>query len=93
MPPRPDGNRPTTGRHLVAIHEQLSAAIDGQRGADAADRLCEACVLLFGIDAAALSLVFDGPGTGTLGASGSLARRYDELQFTLGEGSRPAWAS
>lgn len=42
--------------------------------------------MLLGIDAAALSLVFDGASTGTLGASGALARRYDELQFTLGEG-------
>lgn len=86
MPPRPDGCRTTTARRVVAIHEQLSAAIDGQRGAHAADRLCEACVMLLGIDAAALSLVFDGASTGTLGASGALARRYDELQFTLGEG-------
>lgn len=66
--------------------EQLSAAIGGQRGADAADRLCEACVTLLGMDAAAISLVFDGANTGTLGASGALARECDELQFTLGEG-------
>jgi hypothetical protein len=70
----------------VAIQEELSAAVDGQRGAEAADRLCEACVLLLGVDAAAISLVFDGASTGTLGASGALARRYDELQFTFGEG-------
>ncbi|MBB2770099.1 UNVERIFIED_ORG: hypothetical protein GGE11_000994 [Mycolicibacterium obuense] len=70
----------------MAIHEQFSAAIDGQYGTDAADRLCEACVMLLGIDAAAISLVFDGANTGTLGASGTLARSCDELQFTLGEG-------
>ena len=70
----------------MAIQEQLLAAVDGRRGVDAADRLCHACVVLFDIDAAAISLVFDGAATGTLGSSGEAARRYDELQFTLGEG-------
>ena len=41
---------------------------------------------LFDVDAAAISLVFDGANAGTLGASGESARMYDELQFTLGEG-------
>ena len=70
----------------MATHEQLIAAIDGRRGIDAADRLCEACVVLLDIDAAAISLVFDGANSGTLGSSGASARIYDELQFTLGEG-------
>jgi hypothetical protein len=70
----------------VAIHEQLLAAVDGRRGMDAADRLCEACVTLFDVDAAAISLVFDGANTGTLGASDKHARTCDELQFILGEG-------
>jgi hypothetical protein len=70
----------------VAIHEQLLAAVDGRRGVDAADRLCEACVALFEVDAAAISLVFDGANTGTLGSSGQHARTCDELQFLLGEG-------
>jgi GAF domain-containing protein len=70
----------------VAIHDQLLAAVDGRRGIEAADRLCEACVVLFDIDAAAISLVFDGASSGTLGSSGEPARTYDELQFTLGEG-------
>ena len=70
----------------MAIHEQLLAAVDGRRGVDAADRLCEACVMLFDIDAAAISLVFDGTNSGTLGSSGAPARMYDELQFLLGEG-------
>jgi GAF domain/ANTAR domain len=70
----------------VAIHERLIAAVDGKRGVEAADRLCEACVILFDIDAAAISLIFDGASSGTLGSSGSPARMYDELQFTLGEG-------
>ncbi|HEX2283906.1 MAG TPA: GAF and ANTAR domain-containing protein [Mycobacterium sp.] len=70
----------------MAIHEQLLAAVDGRRGVEAADRLCHACVALLDIDAVAISLVFDGATTGTLGSSGAPARTYDELQFTLGEG-------
>lgn len=41
---------------------------------------------LFDVDAAAISLVFDGANSATLGSSSSSARLYDELQFTLGEG-------
>jgi GAF domain-containing protein len=70
----------------VAIADQLLAAVDGRRGVEAADRLCEACVVLLDIDAAAISLVFDGAASGTLGSSGGSARVYDELEFTLGEG-------
>jgi hypothetical protein len=70
----------------VAIQEQLLAAVGGLRGVDAADRLCKACVSLFDIDAAAISIVFDGTNSGTLGSSSAPARVYDELQFTLGEG-------
>jgi GAF domain-containing protein len=70
----------------VAIHQQLLAAVDGRRGVEAADRLCEACVALLDVDAAAISLVFDGANSGTLGSSGARARICDELQFTLGEG-------
>lgn len=70
----------------MAIPEQLSAAVDGRQGVEAADRLCEACVVLLDIDAAAISIVFDGACSGTLGASGEPARAYDELQFVLGEG-------
>ena len=70
----------------MTIQDELVAAVDGQRGVKAADRLCEACVLLLDVDAAAISLVFDGANAGTLGSSGSPARMYDELQFTYGEG-------
>jgi ANTAR domain/GAF domain len=70
----------------VAIAENLRSAVDGRRGVAAADSLCEACVLLFSIDAAAISLIFAGVTSGTLGSSGATARMYDELQFTLGEG-------
>ncbi|WP_006246896.1 GAF and ANTAR domain-containing protein [Mycolicibacterium tusciae] len=70
----------------MSISEQLIAAVDGRRGVDAADRLCEACVVLLEVDAAAISLVFDGGNTGTLGSSSEHARTCDELQFLIGEG-------
>ncbi|BBY44117.1 GAF and ANTAR domain-containing protein [Mycolicibacterium celeriflavum] len=70
----------------MTIQQQLLAAVDGRRGTEAADRICDACVELFGVDAAAISLVFDGVNSGTLGSSGDSARRLDELQFILGEG-------
>jgi hypothetical protein len=70
----------------VTIHEQLLAAVGGGRRLEAADRLCRACVTLLDVDAAAISLVFDGTNAATLGSSGPPARIYDELQFTLGEG-------
>lgn len=71
---------------MISIQEALTSAVRAQRGIAAADRLCEACVTLFSVDAVAISLVFDGANTGTLGASGDWARVLDELQFTLGEG-------
>ena len=70
----------------MAIHKQLLAAVDGRRGLAAADSLCEACVTLFEIDAAAISLIFPGVNSATLGSSDAAARVYDELQFTMGEG-------
>lgn len=70
----------------MAIHEQLRAAVAGRGGVAAADALCEVCVTLFEVDAAAISLIFEGAASGTLGSSSASARLYDELQFTLGEG-------
>jgi hypothetical protein len=71
---------------MVAVEQQLLATVGDLRGVGAADRLCEACVALFSVDAAAISLVFEAANTGTLGASDPPARAYDELQFTMGEG-------
>ncbi|MCK0176931.1 GAF domain-containing protein [Mycolicibacterium sp. F2034L] len=70
----------------MTIEEQLLASVRDRRGVDAADRLCEACVAVLDIDAAAISLVFDGANIGTLGASAEDARMYDEEQFVYGEG-------
>jgi hypothetical protein len=68
------------------MQDRLLAAVGEQRGAGAADRICEACLTLDGVTAAAISLVYDGTNIGTLGASTAAARTCDELQFTLGEG-------
>ena len=73
-------------RITVTIHEQLLAAVGGEQRLEAGDRLCRACVNLLEVDAAAISLIFDGVNAATLGSSSRLARAYDELQFTLGEG-------
>lgn len=71
---------------MPTIEAQLLSTMGDHRGVGAADRLCAAWVGLLGIDAAAVSLVFDGANVGTLGSSGVAARMYDEVQFTYGEG-------
>ena len=71
---------------MMSIEGLLTEAVGSHRGVAAADRLCAACVALLSVDAAAISLIFDGANAGTLGASSELAREYDELQFTSGEG-------
>jgi hypothetical protein len=48
----------------MAVQQQLLAAIGDERGTGAADRLCEARVALFEVDAAAISVVFDGINKG-----------------------------
>ncbi|MGX7677946.1 GAF and ANTAR domain-containing protein [Jatrophihabitans sp. DSM 45814] len=69
------------------IRDGLTAALSGAgRGRAAADRLCSACVDLLDVDGAALSIIYDGAISRSLGASGQLSRELDELQFTLGEG-------
>ena len=73
----------------TTMQQRFLSAIGDARGVQAADRLCEACVGLLDVDAAAISLVFDGANVGTLGASDPRARTYDELQFIVGEGR--AW--
>ncbi len=74
------------GTERGGIGGGLLAAVNGRRGAQAADDLCAACVQLIGVNAAAVSLVFDGAAYATLGVSGPSAQSYDELQFTMGEG-------
>jgi hypothetical protein len=67
------------------VRAALSAAVAGS-GLDAADRLCRACVDVLTVDGASLSLMHNGALQATVGASGDLSRRLDELTFTVGEG-------
>lgn len=70
-----------------AMRAQLNAAVAGALpGIPAANELCLASVGLFGVDGAAVSMVFDGTSRGTFGSSSATSRRLDELQFTFGEG-------
>lgn len=71
---------------MVSVESALVAAVGGERRGAAADRLCEACVALLGVDAASICVVLEGGRSGTLGASSEHARDYDELEFTFGEG-------
>lgn len=68
------------------MRDRLVEAVDDGHGRAAADRLCTACVSLFDIEAAAMSLMYDGAANEMLGTSGSLARAVDEMEFTTGEG-------
>jgi hypothetical protein len=69
------------------LRADLEAAMAGAGGpVSSADRLCHACVDLLGVDGAAISFVRDGASQGTFGSSGELSRRWDEFQFTFGEG-------
>jgi hypothetical protein len=62
------------------------AVADGDPAVSMADRLCLACVGLLEVDGAAISVMLEGSSQGTVGSSGELSRRLDELQFTFGEG-------
>ena len=77
---------PTRRWCAVTVSDQMAAAVESHRGTAAADRLCELCVELLDVDAAAISLIFDGTNSGTLGVSSAAARTFDEVQFTVGEG-------
>jgi hypothetical protein len=69
------------------LRADLEAAMAGAGdGLAAADSLCRACVELFHVDGASISLVHEGATRGTFGSSGELSRRLDEFQFTFGEG-------
>jgi GAF domain-containing protein len=75
----------------MASHAEMRRALgDAVAGGDPtvsmADRLCLACVELLGVDGAAISVMVEGTSQGTVGSSGQLSQRLDELQFTFGEG-------
>jgi hypothetical protein len=69
-----------------ALRDRLGAVVRGAAGSASADRLCRACVELLDVDGAAISLIHAGSAPGTVGSSGEVGRRVDELQLALGEG-------
>ncbi len=72
---------------LEPMRTELTAAVSAAgRGLPAANELCLACVALFEVDGAAVSMVHDGASRGTFGSSNATSRRLDEFQFTFGEG-------
>lgn len=69
------------------LRDALGDAVGGApTPLDAANRLCESCVDLLGVDGASISFIDGGATRGTFGSSGELSRTLDELQFTYGEG-------
>lgn len=73
----------------TTMQQRFLSAIGDARGVQAADRLCEACVGLLDVDAAAISLVFDGANVGTLGASDPRAQRMTNFNSSSVRGR--AW--
>jgi transcriptional regulator with GAF, ATPase, and Fis domain len=72
---------------LDVMRAELNAAVAGaEPGLAAAHELCLACVGLFGVDGAAVSIIHEGSTRGTFGSSNQASRRVDEYQFTFGEG-------
>src|SRR4051794_9868624 len=55
------------GNGAAWVAARLLAAVNGRRGVKSADDLCRACVDLIGVDAAAISFVFGGVASATLG--------------------------
>jgi hypothetical protein len=74
-------------KEQARLRADLAAVMAGAADSlSSADGLCRACVELFHVDGASISLVHEGASRGTFGSSGELSRRLDEFQFTLGEG-------
>jgi hypothetical protein len=72
---------------LDVMRAELNAAVAGaEPGLAAANELCLACVGLFGVDGAAVSIIHEGATRGTFGSANEVSRRVDEYQFTFGEG-------
>lgn len=69
------------------LRAELDAALDGANSPlDSVNRLCRACVDVLRVDGAAISFVHQGVNRGTFGSSDAASRRWDEFQFTFGEG-------
>lgn len=69
-------------RAVLAIAGQ-----DVRDGRGLAERVCRACVVVLGVDGAAISLFTAGNSRETLWASDATAELLEDLQFSLGEGA------
>ena len=70
----------------LAALEQVLREIVAEGGADAPRRICEACVAALSLDRAALALMTATDQQEPVWASDEVARKLDDLQFSLGEG-------
>ena len=70
---------------LLALDRVLGDIV-AEGGADAPQRICEACVATLPLDRAALTLMTRPDQQEPLWATDDVARELDELQFSLGEG-------
>jgi hypothetical protein len=66
--------------------EQVLREIVAEGGPDAPRRICEACMAALPLDRAALALMTAADQQEPLWASDDIARKLDDLQFSLGEG-------
>jgi hypothetical protein len=64
----------------------LELAARRTRGESIGAYLCDVCVDVTGMSGAGIMLMADGQHRGMVGASNSVARTVEELQFTTGEG-------
>jgi hypothetical protein len=82
---------------LSQTHDQKRASAIGiypedvvdpvpEPGVRRAERLCEKAVTVLGVDGAGLSMMTTAGHRGTVCATDQIARRIEDLQFTLGEG-------
>jgi len=72
--------------HAVILARLARLAAATARERHLAERLCEACRLLLGVDAASITVSNDNSSRITLAATNEVAARLEDLQDVLGEG-------
>jgi GAF domain-containing protein len=75
-----------SGRSTLAILPDDTVDPVPEAGVRRAERLCEKAVIVLGVDGAGLSMMTTAGHRGTVCATDEIARRIEDLQFTLGEG-------
>ncbi len=72
--------------HAVILARLARLAAANARERHLAERLCEACRLILGVDAASITVSNDSSSRITLAATNEVAARLEDLQDVLGEG-------